>query len=70
MIAGFITDIKSGIVTVPCYQGKPERIPITIGKKVPHLMQFMGRNKFLAGNEPTIVDFYWYEMVEVLDFVT
>ena len=69
MLVGVITDIKNG-VTRPCYAGDKPAAMAVIADKIPAMLKFIGENKFLAGDNVTFVDFYWYELVELMAFVS
>ena len=70
MLSGVITDFKMG-VTMPMYMGE-DKAPImaTIEAKAPAFVAYLGQNKFLAGNDPTYVDFYFFELLEALNWAT
>ena len=70
MTANVIQSAKMAI-TMPCYMGKsPEEIQTLAEEKFEPIVKFMGDKKFLVGDHHTWLDFYWFETVELVDFVT
>ena len=58
-------------VTGPCYMsGNLEEINQAIKDLLPGILAFMGNNKFVAGNEPSYVDFHFFELVNKLQCLT
>jgi len=39
------------------------------GGGIPKIVNFMGKNKFLTGSEPAWIDFFFFEMVEYMQFI-
>jgi len=69
MVAGVLGDLKMG-TTMPCYTGEPEKIPACIAAKMPAIVAFLGDKKFLVGDYATYVDFYFFELLNTLQFYT
>ena len=69
MLVGVITEIKN-LVTRACYAGDKPAALAAIAEKMPAMVSFTGENKFLAGDAVSYVDFYWYELVELMAFVS
>ena len=69
MLHGVILDFKNA-VTRPCYTSgnRDEIIPI-IQEKLPAIVNFLGENQFLAGNNVTWVDFFFFEFVNAMRFI-
>ena len=68
MLEGVLQGIK-GPVTTPCYAGEKEKALEAIQQKLPAVVQFMTR-KFLTGDEPVYVDFFFFELLELIVFLT
>ena len=69
-INGFFWD-----TSMPFYAGADkESIAVTVqgvvDAKAPQYEKFLGDNKFLAGNEPCYVDFYFFEHLERMNWAT
>lgn len=56
-------------MAVPCYTGERDKIYKSIQDKLPGIIAFIGENKFLVGNNPTWVDFRFYELIELMSFL-
>lgn len=69
MLCGVLTFIKNG-VTHPCYSGKGESITKCIKQRVPALVKYLSDKKFLVRDTPCFVDFYWFELIELMEFLT
>ena len=69
MLAGVLTDIKMG-TTGPCYAGADKQ-PILdkMNALLPNIVKYLGDKKFLAGDEPTYIDFYFSENINLMEFV-
>ena len=63
-----IKDLKMG-VTMPCYSGEKEKSLAAIDNLLPGIMTYLGDKKFLTGESPTWIDFYFFELVELMNFV-
>ena len=68
MMANVIKDLKSGI-TGPSYGGMMDKIEEAIAKMLPAIVSFLGEKKFLVGNSPTWVDFYFFELVNLMFYL-
>ena len=53
-----------------CYLGKKDDALQLIADKIPAIVVFMEDKKFLAGDDPVWLDFYWFETIELMLFVT
>ena len=61
MLANRAIDFKND-VTRPCYAtGSIDEVMQACQKHLPSLLDYMGTNAYLCGNEPSYVDFYFYE---------
>ena len=70
MLSGVVGDLKMA-ATMPCYMtGNREDIIKAANDKLPPIVSFMGNNKFLAGDSITYLDFYFWELLELLNFVS
>ena len=68
MLAGVVGDLKGGC-TMPCYMGSDKQAVVDVIKaKLPAIVAFLGDNKFLAGDKVTWIDFYFYELVQLMKF--
>ena len=64
MVSGPLHELK-GKTTIPAYvSGSKTDVKTAIKGGLPPIWKFKGANKFLVGNEPTWVDFFFYEMVQ------
>lgn len=69
MCAGVLADLK-GAVTMPCYmQGEKEPMIAAMRTKLPAIVAFLGNNKFLTGDNVTWIDFYFYELCQLMKFL-
>ena len=68
MLAGVIGDLNLG-VRRPCYAGEKEKSLEAIQAKVPPLVQFM-QGKFLTADEPVWLDFFFFELLELMAFLS
>ena len=68
MVSGPISDVKNG-VTFPCYRGEEKAALTCMREKVPAIVNFLGSNKFLIGDNVTWIDFYFFEAIELMAFV-
>lgn len=67
-ISGPITELKNA-VTMPCYMtGDKEEIAKIMDAKVPAIVAAMGDKKFLSGDSPCWLDFYFYEAIQLMAF--
>ena len=70
MFAGVISGLKMK-VTMPCYTTGEKADIITAYKAgMPAILEHKGKNAFLVGDYPTYIDFYFFEMCEMIDAVT
>ena len=70
MCAGVITDLKMK-VTMPCYvSGDKNEIIEEYKKRLPPILDNKGDKPFLIGDYPTYIDFYFFEIVQLLKMVT
>ena len=70
MLAGVICGDLKGAVTGPCYMGDDKQVPTDVIKaKLPAVVAFLGDNKFLSGDKPTWLDFYFYELCQLMKFI-
>ena len=70
MLAGVIYDLKMAL-TMPCYTtGDRPGMVQKIHQKVPSIVVFMGDNAFLAGAEVTYIDFTFFELCELMEFIS
>ena len=55
---------------MPCYMGS-DKGPIrqAIASKLPKIVEFLGNNRFLGGNEVTYIDFYFFELIQLMQHV-
>ena len=66
MVANVIGELKNA-VTMGCYtNGDLDALKVNIHAKTPAVVAFLGAKKFLAGEEPTWIDFYFVEVVELM----
>jgi len=68
MVEGVVAGIK-GPVTHPCYAGEKEKALAAMEAKLPSVVKFMTR-KFLTGDDPVYIDFYFFELLELMAFVS
>lgn len=68
MIGNVVSDLLFA-VAVPCYTGEQDKIYKSIHDKLPGIIKFMGKNKFLVGSNPVWVDFRFYELIELMTFL-
>jgi glutathione S-transferase len=55
---------------MPCYTtGLPETIIKAIDAVMPNIIKFRGEKKFLVGPNPTYIDFYFFELVNLMIYV-
>ena len=69
-LAGVIYDLKMK-VTMPCYMGDGTN-DAAIGEmknRLPPIVAFLGQKKFLAGDDVVWLDFYLYELIQLMAFL-
>ena len=70
MIMSVVMDMKNA-VTSPCYAtGDRAQISTIISEKLPPIVAFLGANDFLVGDQVVFVDFVFFELLNLCDFVT
>ena len=70
MVAQIVTDLK-GAVTMPCYtQGDRVAITMSLLEKVKPLVNYLGENQYLCGNNVTYVDFIFFELCDFMDWIS
>ena len=69
MLSAPLKDLKMGI-TMPCYMsGEKDECLAAMEKHLPGIYACLGDNKFLVGEQPTWIDFYFYETVDFAKFL-
>jgi len=69
MVAGNIGSLK-GAVTMPCYMQDQKQVCIdAIKNGLPPIVAFLGNNNFMAGNNVTWIDFFFFEMLQLMKFL-
>ena len=67
---GVIMDLKNA-VTMPCYMSNDKAaITETILKQLPPIVKFLGDKHFLVGDQVVYVDFIFFELLQLCDFVS
>ena len=70
MMNGVVGDLK-GAVTMPSYTtGDRAAISATILEKIKPISAYLGNKTFLVGESLTYVDFIFFELCEVMSWVT
>lgn len=70
MFAQVLVGLK-GKITMPCYTtGEKNTIIEEYKKGLPAILEAKGSNIFLIGDYPTYVDFYFFEMLQLMKFVS
>ena len=70
MISHIINDLKWGIVP-DCYgSGDKANLLKIANEKLPQIIKYMGNKKYLTGDQPYWVDFYFFETIQLLIFVS
>merc|ERR1712226_1105072 len=70
MLVSILYDLKNG-TTGPCYgRGDRKDFNACVEKYMANILKFRGNNKFLVGDEPTYVDFWFWENVQLMAMVT
>ena len=70
MVSNVVSDLK-GAVTMPCYtSGDRAAITANILEKVKPIVQYLGSKKFLCGSEVTYVDFTFFELCELMEWIS
>ena len=73
MTACILNEIKMG-VTMPCYTGAKEKMLAHFDKdrqksKLGQVCNMLGKTKFLAGDDVTWIDFYFLEMIYLMQWL-
>ena len=55
---------------MPCYTGEKDKALQTIAEKFPAVSNFLGQKKFLLGDHPIWLDFYFFEVLELCALIT
>jgi len=70
MLWDIIKEVKTA-VTSPCYgRANMEDAMKVMAEKLPAILKFKNGRKFIAGNDVIYVDFYFFEIVQLMAFVT
>ncbi len=70
MISNVVSDLK-GAVTMPCYtNGDRSTITSVLMEKVKPIVNFLGEKNFLVGSDVTYVDFTFFELCELMNFIS
>ena len=70
MVAGVVGDLK-GAVTMPCYtSGDRAGITANLMEKVKPIVRFLGSQQFLVGDNVTYVDFTFFELCELMNWIS
>ena len=70
MISNVVSDLK-GAVTMPCYtNGDRPTITSVLMEKVKPIVNFLGEKNFLVGSDVTYVDFTFFELCELMNFIS
>jgi len=70
MLVGVIKDLRMKAV-MPCYgSGDKKEITDEYKKRLPPIIEQLGANAFLVGDYPTYIDFYFFETIQLLRFVS
>jgi len=66
MVEGVLLGLKNA-VTGPCYASRDKvKITTAIKSTVPIVVKYMGESRFLCGDELTYMDFYFFELVQLI----
>ncbi len=57
-----MTDLQVS-VTPPCYQGKRPAAQEAMDLQVPRLHDYMSGKRFISGDSPVWLDFYFFELL-------
>ena len=69
VMVAIIGDLK-GAATMPCYTtGSKDQIKNATKAQLTAVSTYMMKNKYLAGDNITFIDFVMFELLELLDFV-
>ena len=66
MVAGVIRDLKETVTNKMYDQGEKEPVCELIRNKLPPIVKFLGNNTFLVGENVTWIDFYFYELIQLM----
>jgi len=70
MVSGVVSDLK-GAVTMPCYtSGDRPTITANLLEKVKPIVAFLAQKNFLVGDNVTYVDFTFFELCELMNFIS
>ncbi len=70
MISNVVSDLK-GAVTMPCYtNGDRPTITSVLMEKVKPIVNFLGEKNFLVGSDVCYVDFTFFELCELMNFIS
>jgi hypothetical protein len=71
MIFGILKDIKNAI-TQPCYNGSKTRAELAVicQQKAEVFQPYHEYFQYLAGDYVSYADFYWFEMIQLMNFIT
>ena len=69
MLSHILNDFKWAIVP-DCYgSGDKQHLMEIVHQKLPAILKYLGDKKFLTGDQPTFVDFYFFETIQLIGFV-
>ena len=70
MLSHIINDLKWSIVP-DCYgSGDKVHLMQLVHEKMPPVVKYLGDKKYLTGDQPCWVDFYFFETIQILIFVS
>jgi len=70
MVAGSIKDLNNFIIG-HCYgTGDKEAVVNGLESRLPNFENFLGKKTYLVGDYLTFVDFLFYELLELIDFIS
>ena len=55
---------------MPCYSGDKDAALKVINEKLPAVSKYLGEKAFLTGDSPVYLDFYFFETLELMAFLT
>eukprot|EP00640_Fibrocapsa_japonica_P004326 CAMPEP_0113952318 /NCGR_PEP_ID=MMETSP1339-20121228/90341_1 /TAXON_ID=94617 /ORGANISM="Fibrocapsa japonica" /LENGTH=229 /DNA_ID=CAMNT_0000960899 /DNA_START=125 /DNA_END=814 /DNA_ORIENTATION=+ /assembly_acc=CAM_ASM_000762 len=69
MLEGILKDVTMASA-MPCYTGDDKQVVFDkMSELLPPIVNFLGSKKFLCGDEPVYVDFFFFERLNLLKFL-
>ncbi len=70
MISHIVSDFKWALGPISYGSGDRAQFMQIVHEKIQPIIKYLGDKKYLTGDQPCFVDFYFFELVQFLIFVS